>query len=142
MPWTSFWGPAHALPLVLPAMVKKLLSVHDVLWRAYPETMSAYNRLVHRLLVGKSIRQADMLLVPSESTKGDVAEYLGTNKAIMRAVYEGVDGCHHPPKCKQDHDRGLAALPGISSGSKALRIAPGRASHFLKLDIRGFAIEV
>jgi hypothetical protein len=46
------------------------------------------------------------------------------------------------PKYNQDHGRGLAGLPGISSGSRALRIAPGRASHFLKLDIRVFAIEV
>jgi hypothetical protein len=46
------------------------------------------------------------------------------------------------PKYKQDHGRGLAGLPGISSGSKALRIAPGRASHFLKLDIGVFAIKV
>ena len=46
------------------------------------------------------------------------------------------------PKYKQDHGRGFAGLPGISSGSKALRIASGRASHFLKLDLRGFAIEV
>jgi glycosyltransferase involved in cell wall biosynthesis len=91
-----FWGPAHALPLGLPAMVKKVLTVHDVVWRAYPETMSTYNRLVHRLLVDRSIRQADVLLVPSESAKADVAEYLGIKKATIRAVYNGVDRSFYP----------------------------------------------
>jgi glycosyltransferase involved in cell wall biosynthesis len=58
--------------------------------------MSAYNRIVHRLLVEKSIRQADMLLVPSESTRADVAEYLGVNRAIIRVVYGGVEERYQP----------------------------------------------
>src|SRR6516165_1071781 len=36
-----FWGPNQALPFRLPSGTGKVLTVHDMVWRRFPDTMAA-----------------------------------------------------------------------------------------------------
>jgi glycosyltransferase involved in cell wall biosynthesis len=92
-----FWGTAHALPLGLPSSLRRVLTVHDLTWIAHPETMSFYNRLVHNLLVGRSIRQTDVICVPSESTRYGVISYLGTAVKEAEVIRWGIED-HYSPR--------------------------------------------
>jgi glycosyltransferase involved in cell wall biosynthesis len=68
------WGTRHMLPPFVPSRIRKVLTVHDLVWRHYPETMEGYNRLVMRLVAGRSIRAADHIIAVSRSTARAVRE--------------------------------------------------------------------
>ncbi len=68
-----FWSPRHHLPLRVPAK-RKLLTVHDLVWQKYPETMMRMANINERMLMGASVRLADAILTPSVSTASDLIE--------------------------------------------------------------------
>lgn len=98
----TFWGPAHALPPGLPPGIRKVLTIHDVVWLRYPETMSFYHRQVTRLLAEKSARQADQVVAVSAATAADVQALLGVPASRIAVIHSGVSGHYHP------HDRDTA----------------------------------
>jgi len=91
-----FWGTEHFLPWGLPRRVRRVLTIHDLVWRALPQTMAVYNRLVHRVLVDHSIKRADLILVPSLSTQKDLVRYFPWIQASVRVIYEGVAPHYQP----------------------------------------------
>lgn len=68
-----FWSPRHHLPIGLPPAMKKVLTIHDLVWMEYPETMSRFGRLLERALTPRSIRGSAQIICPSLSTARDVA---------------------------------------------------------------------
>ncbi len=86
-----FWGTAHALPLGFPSSVRRVLTIHDLTWVACPGTMSSYNRLVHSVLAGRSIRQADVICVPSESTRQGLINYFGGKGKEIEVAGWGIE---------------------------------------------------
>ena len=46
-----FWSPRHHLPLGLNSRVASVVTVHDLVWKRYPETMLGRNRLLEHLLM-------------------------------------------------------------------------------------------
>lgn len=91
-----FWGTAHALPLGLPCSVRKLLTVHDLVWRRYPQTMTAYNRLVSQLLIERSVREADRIIAVSASISQDLRSSLSIPEDKVRVIYNGVAPSYAP----------------------------------------------
>ena len=53
-----FWSPRHHLPLWLSKCVPQALTIHDVVWKRYPETMPWQPRMLERLFMPASIKQA------------------------------------------------------------------------------------
>ncbi|HTV54022.1 MAG TPA: glycosyltransferase family 1 protein [Terriglobia bacterium] len=86
-----FWGTSSALPLKLPSSMRKMVTVYDLYWIVCPETLSLYNRLAQRALAGKSMRRADMICVPSESTKQQVLRHMGSKVRAVTAVHLGIE---------------------------------------------------
>ncbi len=70
-----FWSPSHHLPLFLPKTIKKVMTIHDVVWKAYPQTMPLLNRLAERILMPLSMRVSDTIVTVSKSTADDVVKY-------------------------------------------------------------------
>ena len=91
-----FWGPVHVVPVGLPARIRKVLTVHDLTWRRYPETMTWRNRLVHRLFVERSVRDADKITAVSASTKRDLELLLGVSPTKVEVAHPGVSSHFHP----------------------------------------------
>lgn len=90
-----FWGTAHVLPLGLPSSVAKILTAYDLVWLKYPGTMSWYNRQVNRLLAAPSMREADRIMVISESTARDL-QILGIERSKVEVVYLGTSQAYRP----------------------------------------------
>jgi glycosyltransferase involved in cell wall biosynthesis len=67
-----FWGPAHRLPLILPARTKSVVTIHDLCWRIAPDTMRISTRTLDRLLMGLAVRRSCRVIAVSESTARDV----------------------------------------------------------------------
>ena len=67
-----FWSPRHHLPVLLPSEVKKVVSIHDLVWCYFPKTMMWQNRFLERLLMPISLKMADRIISVSKSTANDL----------------------------------------------------------------------
>ncbi len=68
-----FWSPRHHLPLYLPRGTHGVVTVHDLVWKRFPETMNSGNRWLERCLMGPSLRNARKIICVSNFTATEVA---------------------------------------------------------------------
>ena len=78
-----FWSPRHHLPLRLPC--PSAVTIHDLVWRAAPETMAPFARFVERALMGPSISQAARVICVSQATHDTLIRWRPTaaDKAVV-----------------------------------------------------------
>lgn len=69
-----FWSPRHHLPVWFPCKLRKLVSIHDMVWKKYPETMLGLNLFLERILMPLSLRSADLVISVSRSTATDLIQ--------------------------------------------------------------------
>jgi len=98
-----FLGTMQILPLGLPSTLRKVLIVHDLVWKLYPQTTSNYNRWVQRFFALRSIQEADRIVAFSGSTKQDLVGMVGLDPARITVIHNGVSPAFQP------HDRQKAA---------------------------------
>ena len=70
-----FWSPATLIPFGFDYKIKTLVTVHDVVFKEYKNTMNKFNLFIHTLLFDKSIKKADIIWTVSDYTKNKVIEY-------------------------------------------------------------------
>jgi glycosyltransferase involved in cell wall biosynthesis len=70
----------------LPQRTKKVVIAHDVIWRVCPEWFSPSNRLLHNYIIEPSLKNADMVIAVSESTKRDVISILHVPEDRIKVV--------------------------------------------------------
>ncbi len=63
-----FWGPAHRLPPFLPAAVAKIVTIHDLVWREWPETMNRATFFLEKIHVPSTLKRADVIVASSRAT--------------------------------------------------------------------------
>ena len=85
-----FWSPRHHLPLLLPPRIPCVLTIHDIVHRRYPETMSRANLMVERLLMNASIRRSRVIITDASTTRTDLQSWYGIKKDKIRVIYPGV----------------------------------------------------
>ncbi|OGC07812.1 hypothetical protein A2230_00425 [candidate division WOR-1 bacterium RIFOXYA2_FULL_36_21] len=84
-----FWGTQNILPFFLPC--KKILTVHDFVWRFFPKTMTFYNLYVNRLFAGKSIQISDCFMAVSQSTADDLIRLFNIKRDCISVVHNGIE---------------------------------------------------
>ncbi len=67
-----FWGPAHRLPARRSVDVPLVLTIHDLVWRRVPDTMTFTRRLGEKMLMPAALRAADIICVNSEATRREI----------------------------------------------------------------------
>jgi len=82
-----FWGPAHRLPPSVSPSIPTVVTIHDLVWRRFPETMPIKRRLADRALMSLAIRRADRVVAVSHATARDIEDLFGQSNAIV--VYPG-----------------------------------------------------
>jgi len=83
-----YWSPRHHLPLFLNRRIKQLVTVHDMVWKKYPQTMQAMNLFVEGLLMPTSLRNADKIIAVSNATKRDLVETLAIIDDKVEVIHE------------------------------------------------------
>ncbi len=119
VPITAGADVVHATSLAVPPAGRAPLTamIHDLAWRSHPEAYPARGRRWHEAALGRALRRADLLLVPSEPVAAAVAEAGG--KGRVRVVQEGCD--HLPPP---DRDAATALLRSLGvSGPYLLSVS-------------------
>ncbi len=89
-----FHATDHLLPRL--ARVRSVFTLHDLVFRFYPETHKPLNRWFLTLMMPRFLEAADAVIAVSEWTKKDAIELYGLDEDKIRVVYEGVNPRFRP----------------------------------------------
>lgn len=83
----------HFFNYYLPPGVKgkKIVTVHDMTYKRFPETVRFKTKQMLNLNLKKSLKRADIILTVSEFSKSEIITYFPEVKDKIRVVYNGVD---------------------------------------------------
>ncbi|MDA1284711.1 MAG: glycosyltransferase, partial [Proteobacteria bacterium] len=83
-----FWSPNHRLPLFLPKSVKCIVTIHDLVWKKTPQTMTVSNKILDSFFMPRSVKMADKIITVSNSTKKDLFSEMPYAIGKTETVYE------------------------------------------------------
>ena len=86
-----FWGPAHRLPLNHTKRVPTVVTIHDLVWQHYRETMHKRTYLGERLFFKGAVNRADKIVCVSKSTAHDLAQYNPMLSDKIITIYPGAN---------------------------------------------------
>lgn len=86
-----YHGLSHELPLFLGNGVKKVVTMHDLIVRRYPEFFKPADCIIHRLKMRHACRVADIVIAISEQTKRDLVDMMHVPEEKIRVVYQSCD---------------------------------------------------
>lgn len=81
-----FWSPRHHLPLLLASKIKTMVTIHDLVWHFYPETMSNLGRYLEKGLMPSSVRRAHKVIAVSQATARSLVDVLGVDRGLLSTI--------------------------------------------------------
>jgi len=69
---------------------RRVVTIHDLIYRVYPEAHFGLRSAGMRLLVPQAARRSHRIIVPSESTRNDLSRFLHVPAAKVDVIPEGV----------------------------------------------------
>ena len=91
-----FWGPAHRLPVWLPAKTRRVVTIHDMCWLLAAETMRTSTRILDAVLMPKALRSADAVITVSSSTRDALLEHFPAVSGKLSLIHEGASALPEP----------------------------------------------
>ena len=97
LPYRLFFGSksdvTHFFNYVIPPFVggKKVVTVHDLTFMVYPETMSRKTLFTLKMLAKRSMKRADKIVAVSEFTKSEIIRLFDIPSEKIDVVYNAVD---------------------------------------------------
>ncbi len=104
VPYRWFFGKkaklSHFFNYIVPPFVagKTVVTVHDMVYRAYPETVRGRTRRMLELGLVKSMKRADRIVTDSEFSKSEIIKYYPQFAEKIRVVPCGVDCTRFHPE--------------------------------------------
>lgn len=86
--------PMHVVPFL--SGRKKVVTVHDLAFLAFPSVHKQWNRLYLTLFTRWSVAQADRIIAVSESTRRELSRLLRVPLSKVTVVHNGVDSRFRP----------------------------------------------
>ena len=84
-----FHGLSQELPLGLPATIKKVITVHDLIFYRYPEFYTRIDAAIYKKKLKFGCEAADRIIAVSEQTKDDLQEFLNIDPSRIEIIYQG-----------------------------------------------------
>ncbi len=81
--------PASALPLVHPK--NSVITIHDVAWRYFPESFTAFMKWFLEWSTQLAVKRAGKIIAVSESTKKDILKFYRVNDRNIQVIYHGYE---------------------------------------------------
>ena len=97
VPYSSFFGKkadiTHFFNYIVPPGVhgKTVVTVHDMVYKAFPETVRGRTKLMLNAGLKRSMKRADIIVTDSEFSKKEIIKYFPQHEARIRVVPCGVD---------------------------------------------------
>ena len=111
LPYRIFHGKwadvTHFFNYIVPPGVhgKTVVTVHDMVLHAFPETMRTRTRLLLKLSLRRSMQRADRIVTDSEFSRREIAKYYPAYAEKVRVVPCGVDRKRFAPAEKAEIER-------------------------------------
>ena len=86
-----FHGLSNELPLTKPGSLRTIVTIHDVIFKRYPEFYKPIDRVIYDWKFKKACSNADKIIAVSQQTASDVIEFLNADSSKVQTVYQG---CH------------------------------------------------
>lgn len=86
-----FHGLSQELPAGLPKHVKKIVTVHDLIYIRYPQFYNPIDVAIYTAKVKSACRRADKVIAISQQTANDLIEFIKVDPGKIEVVYQG---CH------------------------------------------------
>lgn len=97
VPYKWFFGKdsdiTHFFNYIVPPSVhgKTVVTVHDMVYKAYPETVRGRTKMMLITGLKKSMKRADIIVTDSQFSKSEIIKYFPQYAEKIRVVYCGVD---------------------------------------------------
>lgn len=97
VPYSAFFGRksdiTHFFNYIAPPCVhgKTVITVHDMVYKAFPETVRTRTKLMLDMGLKKSMKRADIIVTDSEFSKTEIIKYFPQHEKKIRVVPCGVD---------------------------------------------------
>ena len=111
------WFPANRSSLFLPKSIARVLSIHDLVWKKYPETMKYTGLKLDKFFMMRSAKLADIVTTVSHSSFDDIvrAGVSDSNKIIVVS-----NGVNRPNSIEKKIDRSFFLFVGTLEPRKNL----------------------
>jgi glycosyltransferase involved in cell wall biosynthesis len=86
-----FHGLSNELPLTKPNGLKTVVTIHDVIFKRYPEFYNPIDRMIYDWKFRKACESADKIITVSSQTAQDVIHFLKADEKKVSVIYQG---CH------------------------------------------------
>lgn len=83
------WGTSHRLPFRLQSTIGRVVTIHDMVWRKYPQTMKKSTLWAERIFMPPAMQFADRVIADSQSTAADLRSAFPRCADKIRVVYPG-----------------------------------------------------
>ena len=108
VPYRAFQGKwadiTHFFNYIVPPFVhgKTVVTVHDMVLHAYPETMRRRTRILLQTGLKRSMKRANRIVTDSEFSRSEIIRYYPDMEEKIRVVPCGVDRKHFAPATEQE----------------------------------------
>jgi glycosyltransferase involved in cell wall biosynthesis len=86
-----FHGLSHELPLSMPANVRSVVTIHDLIHERYPSFYPFIDRKIYSFKFKKACQQADIVVAISEQTKRDIIDFYNIQSSKIQVIYQSCD---------------------------------------------------
>lgn len=90
-PLSVYHGLSQELPAGLPAHIKKIVTVHDLIYIRYPKFYNPVDVAIYKAKARAACRTADRVIAISQQTAQDLIDFLKVPPGKIDVVYQG---CH------------------------------------------------
>lgn len=81
-----YHGLSNELPR-LKSSIKKVVTIHDVIYKKLPKTYSIFDRNIYDYKTKKALNQADAIIAVSEQSKQDILEFYKVDEQRIHVIY-------------------------------------------------------
>lgn len=86
-----YHGLSNELPAILPADVKKVVTIHDLIFLRYPNLFPFIDGAIYKAKFRSACKKADKIIAISQQTKQDIIDFFDIESEKIEVIYQG---CH------------------------------------------------
>ena len=83
-----YHGLSNEIPLTLGKSVKTIVTIHDLIFKRYPQWYKAFDRLIYDWKFKTACNNSDKIIAISEQTKTDIINFYGVEASKIEVVYQ------------------------------------------------------
>ncbi len=85
-----YHGLSNELPLIDSTKIRKVVTIHDVIFMRYPHLYRRTDRRIYRYKTAQALKSADRIICVSSQTKEDVIHFFNAPESKLRVVNQGI----------------------------------------------------